>query len=119
MKRAIITISDKGIVNVPNKSIRMTITEIAGLFDMYYLTAKKSIRSIEKSGIVSGDYSMNCTIEGQNVYPEYYGLEMIIAVAFRIHSPKAEIFRQWIIAKAARPDIPATLGISFQNAILN
>ena len=41
----IITISDNGIVNIPN-NVRMSISEIANLFDIYYQTAKKNIRSI-------------------------------------------------------------------------
>ena len=118
MKRTIVTISDNGTVNVPN-NVRMSIPEIADMFGVYYLTAKKCIRTIEKSNITRGDYFMSCTIEGEKVYPEYYGLEMIIAVAFRIRSPRTETFRQWIIAKVAKPDISAISGIFFQNGILN
>lgn len=72
-----------GLVTVPN-NVRMSIGEIADLFGIYYRTAKRHIRSIEKSGIVSSDYSMCCTVEGQKVYPDYYGLDMFIGLAFRI-----------------------------------
>lgn len=97
----------------------MNIGEIAGMFDIYYPTAKRHIRSIEKSGIVSGDYSMCCSGEGMNVYPEYYGLEMIIAVAFRVRSAKMEIFRKWVMNKAVRHEVTTTLIMSLQNPALN
>ncbi|MBD8390494.1 helix-turn-helix domain-containing protein [Dysgonomonas sp. BGC7] len=94
--REVITMSDNGIVTVPN-NVRMNIGEIANLFGIYYRTAKRYIRVIEKSGIVNGDYSMCCTVEGQKVYPEYYGLEMVIALAFHIQSPQAIVFRKYLV----------------------
>ena len=105
----LITISDSGIVRIPG-SVRMSISEIANLFDIYYQTAKKNIRSIEKTGIVGGDNSMGCYVEGMKIYPDYYGLEMIIALSFRIKSRNAEIFRQFIIRRAmAKTSVTLTL----------
>ncbi|WP_329903097.1 hypothetical protein [Porphyromonas pogonae] len=83
MKRAKITITDNGKVTVASEA-RMNIAEIADLFGIYYQTAKRMIRAIEKSGAADGDYSISCTCEGSKVYPEYYGLEMIIALSFRV-----------------------------------
>jgi hypothetical protein len=34
------------------------------------------------------------------IYPDYYGLEMIVAVAFRVQSHNAKIFREWVVNKA-------------------
>lgn len=95
-RREVITITDNGIVTVPNK-VRMSIAEIAGLFDIYYQTAKRHIRTIEKSGIVWGDDSMDCVVDGRNIYPEYYDLEMVIALAFHIQSPQAIVFRKYLV----------------------
>jgi len=117
MKRQIITI-ENGHVTVPD-SVGMSIAEIADLLGIYYQTAKRHIRSIEKSGIVGGNYSMNCTVEGQEVYPDYYGLEMIITVAFRVQSAKAKMFRRYIIRKIVRYDVTETLILSLQNPMLN
>jgi hypothetical protein len=97
-ERNTITISDSGVVTIPSE-VRMTISEIADLFDIYYQTAKKHIRAIEKSGIAGGDEKMSCTVEGMKIYPDYYGLEMIIALAFRVQSHNAKIFREWIVSK--------------------
>ena len=99
MKREIITITDDGTVTVPD-GVRMTIVEIADLFGIYYQTVKRHIRAIEKSGVANGDYSMSCTCSGSQVYPDYYGLEMIASVAFRVRSAKTDAFRKWLIRKA-------------------
>ncbi|MDR2947611.1 MAG: hypothetical protein LBV71_00230 [Prevotella sp.] len=99
MKKKIITI-ENGVVSVPaSTEIRMTISEIADLFGIYYQMVKRHIRSIEKSGIAGGDEKMSCTVEGMKIYPDYYGLEMIIAIAFRVQSHNAGIFREWLIRK--------------------
>lgn len=116
--RGVITITENGIVTIPN-NIRMSIGEIADLFGIYYRTVKRHIRAIEKSGITGGDYAMICTVDGQKIYPEYYGLEMIIALAFRIQSRNAEIFREWLCGKAVRIEIPEIPVMSIQNYTLN
>jgi hypothetical protein len=99
---------ENGVVSVPvSAEIKMTIGEIADLFDIYYQTAKKCIRAIEKSTVASGDRTLSCTVEGMKIYPDYYGLEMIIVVAFRVQTPNAEVFRNWIAGKAVA-DAPET-----------
>ncbi|KAA6306416.1 hypothetical protein EZS27_041927, partial [termite gut metagenome] len=77
------------------------------------------VRAIEESGIAGGDCSMCGTADELKVSPDYYGLDMVVAVAFRVQSAKAEIFRRWIIKKAVRHDITATLVVPLQNALLN
>lgn len=118
MKRTIITITDSGIVHLPSET-RMTISEIADLFEIYYRTAKRLIRKIEKTGIAQGDDSMDCHTEGKRVYPDYYGLEMVIAVVFRVQSEKAGIFRNWILRKLSKTEIPEILIMTNQNPCLN
>jgi hypothetical protein len=117
-RREVITMTDNGMVTIPN-NVRMHIGEIAGLFGIYCGTAKKHIRTIEKSGIVEGDYAMGCTTDGRKVYPDYYGLDMIIALAFRIQSKNATLFREWLCGKAVRKEIPEMPIISIQNYMLN
>lgn len=89
---------ENGIITVPSET-KMSIYEIADLFGIYYQTSKKLIRDIEKSGIAHGDYLGSCIVEGSKIYPDYYGLEVIIAVAFRVQSPNADIFRRWLLDK--------------------
>ena len=107
MKNRKITI-ENGLVYIPNE-VSMSVAEIADLFDIFYQTAKREIRVIEKSGGVGGDYSMSCIVEGQKIVPEYYGLEMVIAVAFRVQSRNAKVFQKWIIRKVSKVDIPEML----------
>ena len=118
MKGKMITISNDGTVTVPD-DVKMTIGEIADLLGIYYQAAKKNIRSIEKSGIADGDYSMCCTVEGEKVYPEYYGLDMVIAVAFKVQSVRAYIFRRWLIRRISRIGLPQAIMLPLQNVMLN
>lgn len=118
MKREIITITDNGIVTVPGEA-KMTISEIADLFGIYYQTAKRHIRSVEKSGVADGDYSMCCTAEGQKVYPEYYGSDMVIAVAFQVQSARTELFRRWVVRRIIASHLPRTIMLSLQKSMLN
>nr|WP_297169252.1 hypothetical protein [uncultured Dysgonomonas sp.] len=117
-KRGVIRITDNGIVAVQGET-KMTIVEIADLLGIYYREAKRHIRAIEKSGVAGGDYTMSCTADGQKIYPDYYGLKMVLAVAFRIQSKNAEIFREWLCGKAIRKGIPEMQIISIQNYMLN
>ena len=98
MENRKIILSDNGTVIVPSET-KMNISEIADLFGIYYHTAKQEIRTIEKSGIAGGDYSGSCIVEGSKIYPDYYGLEMVIAVAFRLQSANAEVMRKWLLKK--------------------
>lgn len=88
MENRKIRIENAGII-VPSET-KMNIAEIADLFGVYYQTIKKLIRDIEKSGVAGGDYSGSCTCEGSKIYPDYYGLEMVIAVAFHLQSACSE-----------------------------
>jgi hypothetical protein len=84
----------------------MTIIEIADLLGTYYPTAKRYIRAIEKAGVANGDYSMCCMVGNGAVHPEYYGLEMIIALTFRVRSWQADRFRQWLVERVTQPTLP-------------
>lgn len=116
--RELITMTDNGMVTIPN-NVRMHIGEIADLFGIYYRTAKRYIRAIEKSGIVRGDDSMGCICEGSKVYPDYYGLDMVIALAFRIQSKNAQELRKWILLKAGAADSRIEVLLYSKNIVLN
>ncbi|WP_255499211.1 hypothetical protein [Dysgonomonas sp. HDW5A] len=99
------------------------------MFGIYYHTAKKHIRAIEKqrstkrsvvkSGVAGEDYSGSCTCEDSKIYPDYYGLEMVIAVAFRVQSANAEVFRKWLTRKLTKMEIPEILVKAVKNPTLN
>lgn len=118
MKRTIIAI-ENGIVTVPQSSdIRMTVFEIAALFEVYVQTVNGGIKTILKSGIVKADIPCPVTVTGNTLMPNVYGLDMITALAFRVHSPKAEIFRDWVIRKITANPLPAKLIIQLSNRTL-
>jgi len=99
MKRKIITI-ENGVVSVPQSSeIKMTVSEIASLFDVYGRDIYSNVKAIMKQGVVQVDVSVPAVVAGNTVIPDVYGLEMIIALAFRIQSHKAEVFRKWLMKK--------------------
>lgn len=118
MKNIKIKISDNGSVHVP-RNVRMNIEEIAELFGIFYQVAKKNIRSIEALAICMGDQSMSGTVEGTKIVSKYYGLDMIIAIAFRVQSVKANIFHKWIIDKSTTPEVTTMPLLLMQNAMLN
>lgn len=98
MKRDMVTISDNGTVRVP-ANVQMRDFEIAELFGVMIPTVKGKIRQILNEGVCVGDFSTGGIVVGNTVLPEYHGLDMVVAMAFRIQSYKAELFRQWIIRK--------------------
>lgn len=101
MRREIITINENGRVSVSDK-VMMQDFEIAGLFGVMISTIRSNIRTILKTGIVTGDFTNGATLVGNNILPDCYGLDMIMALAFRIHSPQTGIFRRWILEKATK-----------------
>lgn len=97
-----ITISENGIIIVPDK-VRMNIIEIADLFDSYYPIVKNTIRAIEKQGLIYTNSSQDGVVEGLTIRPEYYNLEMVLAVSFQLQTLKAKTFREWTMQKLKTP----------------
>lgn len=79
--------------------VQMRDFEIAELFGVMIPTVRSNIRAILKTGIATADLTNGATLVGCNVVPDYHGLNMIMALAFRIQSPQTEIFRKWILSK--------------------
>ena len=104
MKKNIITISESGVVSVSG-NIQMQDFEIAELLGAMIPTIRSNVRAILKSGVVTIDTQHGGTVIGATLLSDYYGLDMVIALAFRIHSCNAGILRKWILRKAtARPE---------------
>ena len=102
MKRNIITISENGVITIPSVTtapILMRDFEIAELFGIYSPTVKATIKTVLKSGVVAPDYTHDGEVVGNSILPDYCGLDMITAIAFRIHSPQAEAFRQLVLSR--------------------
>ena len=106
MKRDMVIISDNGAVSVPT-NVQMRDFEIAELFGVMIPTIRSNIRVILKTGVATADLTNGATLVGCNILPDYHGLDMVVAVAFRIQSYKAELFRQWIIRKMMQSNTPS------------
>lgn len=116
MKREnIITISDNGIVSIPT-TVSMQDFEIVELFGINYPTVRTNIKAILKSNVCYGDYSQGGVVYGTTVYPEFYGLDMIIAIASRVQTHNTKIFRDYILRKLIQPTAqPLFIQISNRN----
>lgn len=101
MKRAIITINDSGVVTIPSGRILMTDYEIAKLFWTMVPTVKGKIKTLLKSRMcVDCDGGI---VSGNQLIPEYFGLEVIISIAMQVDSYKAGVFRKYILSKLTQP----------------
>lgn len=97
-KETIVTINGNGAVSVPDK-VMMRDFEIAELFGVMIPAIRSNVRAILKSEVITIDTQHGGTVIGTTILPDYYGLDMIIALAFRIHSRNAGILREWILQK--------------------
>ena len=102
MKREKITISEDGIITLPSnptKTIWMRDFDIAELLGVMLPTIKSNIRAILKSNVVAEDTTNGATLVGRNILQDYFGLDMVMALAFRINSMNAQLFRDFVIQK--------------------
>lgn len=102
MKRELITIDERGGLNIPTDSnaIWMIETELAELFGTMVPTIKAAIQAIYKSSIVQESETKRCIRLLNGNGADAYNLEMIVALAFRLNSRRAEIIQQWLLRKA-------------------
>lgn len=90
----------------PNvNGVWLTQAQIADLFGVFTSAVSTNIRVILKSGILDEDKVFRRTRCRNGNLIERYDLEMITALAFRLRSEKAEIFRRWLVERATKPEI--------------
>ena len=101
MKRKnIITIANNGEVSIPT-TVTMRDFEIAELLGVMLPTVKGKIKTLLKvrpTMCCSGGIVM-----GNSIIPEYFGLDMINAIAFQVDSYQAEILRDYILSRLTTP----------------
>ena len=98
MERTIITISESGNVNIPDGNIWMSFAELMVLFDVAAPTLKAAIRAIHKSGVIA-EHTQHCEVMPYTYWATLYNMDMIIALAFRIHSYYAEKIRGEVLKR--------------------
>lgn len=102
MKRDRITINEN-MVSITGTNIWMTDYEITDLLGVTLNAVRSHVKSIFKSGVLSenGTYRY-IRLESDN-RADAYNMEMITALAFRLNSLSAQIFREWVVRKAVTP----------------
>ena len=114
MNRGIITISETGVVTVPTAPVWMTQFEIADLFGVFSCDIRKAIRAIYKNKELSEADTMKYIKQPDGISYDFYNLEMVIAIAFKICSKESIQFRRFVINEicATKKGSPITLFFS-------
>lgn len=97
MERAIITISESGIVNIPSGNVWMSEMELVELFGVIAPTLRTAIKAIYKSGTLCPVSTQRCDLATPASWATFYNLEMVIALAFRLNSYEASRIRQKVL----------------------
>lgn len=101
MKQEEITVGGliKLIESGEGKEIHLKDWQIARLFGVYEQTVRANVKSILQSGVVMPSTCCEVRQAGKVLIPDFFDLEMIIALSFRLTSPDAAKLRKWIIEK--------------------
>ena len=94
MKRAIITISESGRVNIPSGNVWMSEMELVELFGVIAPTLRVAIRAIYKSRTLDPAITQRCDLGTPASWATFYNLEVVIALAFRLNTYEASRIRQ-------------------------
>ena len=108
----------QGTIRQTTHGIWLTQSQLADLFGVFTAAVSMNIRAILKSGVLDEDRVVRRTRCRNGNIVERYSLEMIVAMAFRLKSENAEVFRQWIVDRATTPAIVWKMPTS-KNRMLN
>ena len=97
MKRAIITISENGRVNIPSGNVWMSEMELVELFGVIAPTLRAAIRAIYKSETLNPVSTQRCDLAMPKNWATFYNLEVVIALAFRLNTYEASRIRQNVL----------------------
>lgn len=116
MENRLITINEAcRSVNIP-EHVAMCSFEIAHLFGVTTQAINANIASLMKAKIVRPEMRGCTMIKFGIITPEYFGLDMVTALAYRVDSYQADIFREWVLnrmqEKKPNRDIPIFIQLS-------
>ena len=97
MKRAIITISESGRVNIPCGNVWMTEMALVELFGVIAPTLRAAIRAIYKSETLCLVTTQRCDLVTHKSWVTYYNLEVVVALTFRLNTYEASKIRQKVL----------------------
>ena len=99
-KRGIISMTEGGIITMPNKDVWMTVDEIADMLFVSSATVFRTIRSLYNKGIAHEEDthgSFHLFPYHPNWKIDVYNLEIVIRLAYTIDSDNSHKFRKFII----------------------
>ena len=82
MKRAIITISENGRVNIPDSNVWMSEMELVELFGVIAPTLRAAIRAIYKSGMLCPVSTQRRDLTTPKSWTTFYNLEVAFLLRF-------------------------------------
>ena len=97
MERAIITISERGNVNIPSGNVWMSEMELVELFGVIAPTLRAAIRAIYKSEMLCPVSTQRCDLATPTSWATFYNLEVVITLAFRLNTYEASRIRQKVL----------------------
>ena len=103
MKRAIITISENGRVNIPDSNVWMSEMELVELFGVLAPTLRAAIKAIYKSEMLCPAATQRCDTITPASWATFYNLEMVVALAFRLNTYEASRIRQKVLESLSQP----------------
>ena len=103
MKNEIILFENQNIrleVNVKDETVWLNSNQMAELFDRDYKTIRKHINAALKEELDNSTVANFATVQKEGAREitrniEYYNLDMIISVGYRVKSKKGIVFRRW------------------------
>lgn len=99
MKRNIIEITEYGMITIPSETVWMSEAELVNLFGVIVPSVRAAIKAVYKSGILKVHEAQRHIRLSDKIDVDIYSLEMIVALAFRIRSYRAEQVRNAIIER--------------------
>ena len=92
----------------PDGQIWLSRWELTDLFGVYTATITANIKAIIRSGAVKPSLDGTVMMMGNTPIPEFVGMDMVVALAFRIDSTAAKRIRLFIVQRVvAGTDKPA------------
>lgn len=100
MKNEIVLFKNQNVkleVNMKDETVWLNANQMAELFGRDYKTIRKHINNILKEELDNSTVANFATTakDGKNYQVDYYNLDMIISVGYRVKSQNGIIFRKW------------------------
>ncbi len=122
MKREIITIDEYGRLDIPadTAAIWMTEAELIGMFDATAGAVDSTIKAIIKSDALNDYEVCKCIRLDSGNRADVYNMEVVIALAFRLNTYPASVFRKWLVKRATAPRrMTPPIVLQYKDGLLN